>query len=62
MANYHKKSSPFDWDNVKPQLPINFGVDSNGEHYHPPSDKDRLIEIQRSGLSAIRRVRHGKPP
>jgi hypothetical protein len=44
MSKFHKKSSRFDWDNVKPQLPINFGVDSNGEHYHPPTDRDRLIE------------------
>ena len=44
MAKYHKKSDGFDWSNVKPQLPINFGVDSNGEHFHLPTETDRLIE------------------
>lgn len=39
-----RKSSGVDWDNVKPELPINFGVNSNGEHYFPPDDTDRLIE------------------
>ena len=39
-----KKSSRFDWDNVKPQLPINFGVRSNGEFYHEPDETDRAIE------------------
>ena len=44
MAKCHKKSDRFDWGSVKPQLLIDFGVDSNGEHFHRSTETDRLIE------------------
>ena len=44
MTRYHKKSSRFDWDNIKPQLPLDFGPQSNGEYFYVPDAKDRLIE------------------
>lgn len=44
MSSDGKKSNRFDWADVKPQLPLNFGVRSNGEHFHLPDAKDRLIE------------------
>jgi len=44
MTKYRKKSSRFDWDNVKPQLPIDFGPQSNGEFFYEPDARDRLIE------------------
>ncbi|MGB5809038.1 MAG: hypothetical protein WBG86_00835, partial [Polyangiales bacterium] len=44
MTNYRKKSSEFDWDQIEPQLPIDFGPQSNGEFFHPADDTDRLIK------------------
>jgi len=39
----HDKGNHFDWERVRPQLPLNFGVRSNGEHFHLPDDTDRKI-------------------
>lgn len=44
MNSHQKKSSRFDWDDVKPQLPLNFGVRSNGEYFHQPDARDHVTE------------------
>jgi hypothetical protein len=44
MSRNKKKSGRFDWEKVRPQLPLNFGVRSNGEHFFVPDETDRTIE------------------
>lgn len=52
-----RKTQRIDWDNIKPQTPINFGVASNGEFFHPQTPKKKMIEdmvIERATANAER--------
>lgn len=57
MSAGSRKSRRFDWDQIKPQTPLNFGVRSNGELFEEPSARDRLIErlvLERADRNARR--------